>query len=311
MCLGQVGNLLPHVVVPAIMAQHLMPLWGSQRRAGWADGERLCVRIHAGGSGLDDAHRSHRCAQNSGARIDRQRPCDHGFGLLADGLLSASLALGSRRHRLCRRLHAGLEGAHRPAPAGRYVAQRDALHVELFGRRRPLVPGLAAGRRPSRVARRLHRHGARRRSSWSPSAYCSHRSKPKPKSGPLLDFRPVFRNRPALGYILGYGSHCFELYGMRTWIVAFWTFVAARNPDDVAAQSDRGERHRHAALLPGQHLGQRGGAAVRATSRDHRRDDRLRRHRAVDRRLNGGAVAARCSPLFSSTASPCRPIPAP
>jgi len=27
MCVGQVGNLLPHVVVPAIMAQHLMPLW--------------------------------------------------------------------------------------------------------------------------------------------------------------------------------------------------------------------------------------------------------------------------------------------
>src|SRR5262249_59041710 len=28
MCLGQVGGLLPHVAVPAIMAQHLMPLWG-------------------------------------------------------------------------------------------------------------------------------------------------------------------------------------------------------------------------------------------------------------------------------------------
>src|SRR5271166_4257704 len=28
MRLGQVGNLLPHVVVPAIMTQHLMPLWG-------------------------------------------------------------------------------------------------------------------------------------------------------------------------------------------------------------------------------------------------------------------------------------------
>src|SRR5262245_28287676 len=27
MCLGQAGSLLPHVVVPAIMAQHLMPLW--------------------------------------------------------------------------------------------------------------------------------------------------------------------------------------------------------------------------------------------------------------------------------------------
>ena len=28
MCLAQVGSLLPHVVVPAIMAQHLIPLWG-------------------------------------------------------------------------------------------------------------------------------------------------------------------------------------------------------------------------------------------------------------------------------------------
>src|SRR5262249_58112587 len=27
MCLVQVGTLLPHVVVPAIMAQQLMPLW--------------------------------------------------------------------------------------------------------------------------------------------------------------------------------------------------------------------------------------------------------------------------------------------
>jgi hypothetical protein len=37
--------------------------------------------------------------------------------------------------------------------------------------------------------------------------------------------RPVLRNRAALGY----GAHCFELYGMRTWIVAFWTFVVAQN----------------------------------------------------------------------------------
>jgi MFS family permease len=34
-----------------------------------------------------------------------------------------------------------------------------------------------------------------------------------------------------MGYVLGYGAHCFELYGMRTWIVAFWTFVVARNGD--------------------------------------------------------------------------------
>jgi predicted MFS family arabinose efflux permease len=46
----------------------------------------------------------------------------------------------------------------------------------------------------------------------------------------LLDFGPVLRNRSAMGYVLGYGAHCFELYGIRTWVVAFWTFVAARHP---------------------------------------------------------------------------------
>ena len=49
----------------------------------------------------------------------------------------------------------------------------------------------------------------------------------------LLDFRPVLRNRAALGYILGYGAHCFELYGMRTWLVAFWTFVVAQSDDSA------------------------------------------------------------------------------
>ena len=50
---------------------------------------------------------------------------------------------------------------------------------------------------------------------------------PPPRQGALLNFRPVLRNREAMGYILGYGAHCFELYGMRTWVVAFWGFVAA------------------------------------------------------------------------------------
>ena len=56
---------------------------------------------------------------------------------------------------------------------------------------------------------------------------------PQHTGGNPLDFRPVLRNRTALGYILGYGAHCFELYGMRTWLVSFWTFIAARNAGDV------------------------------------------------------------------------------
>ena len=41
-----------------------------------------------------------------------------------------------------------------------------------------------------------------------------------------LDLRPVLRNRAALAYILAYGAHCWELMGMRAWIVAFLVFSA-------------------------------------------------------------------------------------
>lgn len=46
--------------------------------------------------------------------------------------------------------------------------------------------------------------------------------------GRLLDFRPVFANRQAMGYVIGYGIHTFELFGLRSWLVAFLAFVLAR-----------------------------------------------------------------------------------
>lgn len=52
-------------------------------------------------------------------------------------------------------------------------------------------------------------------------------SDPPPDTHPetsLLDFRPVFRNREAMGYIIAYGAHMWELYGQRAWIVAFLIF---------------------------------------------------------------------------------------
>lgn len=54
---------------------------------------------------------------------------------------------------------------------------------------------------------------------------------PPPEAPPhLLDFRPIFRNRAAVGYILGYAAHCYELFGARSWIVAFLTFCATLQP---------------------------------------------------------------------------------
>ncbi len=46
------------------------------------------------------------------------------------------------------------------------------------------------------------------------------------RGGALLDFRPVLRNRPAMGYVLGYAVHCVELFGFRSWLVAFLTIAA-------------------------------------------------------------------------------------
>jgi MFS family permease len=45
-----------------------------------------------------------------------------------------------------------------------------------------------------------------------------------PPSGVFFDFRPVLRNREAMGYILGYTAHCWELFGLRSWLPAFFAF---------------------------------------------------------------------------------------
>jgi len=44
----------------------------------------------------------------------------------------------------------------------------------------------------------------------------------------LFDFRPVVRNRAALGFIIGYGVHNWELFAFRSWLVAFLVFVLAQ-----------------------------------------------------------------------------------
>jgi MFS family permease len=51
-------------------------------------------------------------------------------------------------------------------------------------------------------------------------------------SPPLLDFRPVLRNRRTLAYILGYAAHNYELFGQRAWMVAFLVFTASLQPPD-------------------------------------------------------------------------------
>lgn len=49
----------------------------------------------------------------------------------------------------------------------------------------------------------------------------------------LLDFRPVLRNRKTLPYIAGYAAHNYELFGQRSWMVAFLVFTASLQPPEA------------------------------------------------------------------------------
>ena len=63
MCAGQVGSLLPHAVVPAVMAGHLIPLWGlTNAQAGllaaaYAGGYMLAVPLRSSLTDRIDARR--------------------------------------------------------------------------------------------------------------------------------------------------------------------------------------------------------------------------------------------------------------
>jgi predicted MFS family arabinose efflux permease len=227
MCVGQVGNLLPHVVVPAILAQHLMPLWhlsaaeGGLMASGYAFGYMLAVPVL---TTLTD-------------RIDARRILLIGsivsglatlaFGVFAQGFWSATA--------IWMIAGIGFAGAYMPglkALTDRLPAGDSSRAVTLYTSSFSfgvgfsfLVAQLAADLWSWRAAFLATGIGP---AAMIVACLVMAARQPEPRAGRLLDFAPVLRNREALGYILGYGAHCFELYAIRTWIVGFWTFVVAR-----------------------------------------------------------------------------------
>ena len=60
-----------------------------------------------------------------------------------------------------------------------------------------------------------------------PAALPPREGAPAPRA--LLDFRPVLKNRAALGWIVGYTVHTWELAALRAWGVTFLAAAIARN----------------------------------------------------------------------------------
>lgn len=227
MCAGQIGNLLPHVVVPAVMTAHLMPVWGlSNSEAGlmaaaYAAGYMLAVPIL---SSLTD-RRDARVILLLGSLFSAVATfC---FGALAQGLWSALV--------LWALAGIGFAGAYMPglrALTDRLEATDVSRSVTLYTSSYSVGVGLSF-LVSQWVAEHMDWHWAFYLTSLGPLvmvavAWSMRSVQPPPPSGHLLDVRPVMRNRPTMGYILGYGAHCFELYGLRTWLVGFWTFVVQR-----------------------------------------------------------------------------------
>ena len=227
MSAAQLGSLLPHVVVPAVMPSHLIPEWGLSysdaglMAASYAAGYMLAVPVL---TTMTD-------------RVDARRILFWGsivsglatilFGLLANDLVSAILLWGLAG--------IGFAGAYMPglkALTDRLDAGDLSRSVTLYTASFSLGVGMSF-LVSQLIAQEWGWRAAFVITGAGPAVMAAVALKlkplaPPPPTGALLDFRPVLRNRAALGYIFGYGAHCFELYGMRTWIVAFWGFVAAR-----------------------------------------------------------------------------------
>lgn len=228
MCVGQLGSLLPHVVVPSILAAFLIPEWhltgaqaGMLAGAG-AAGYMLTVPLLAALTDRVDARK----ILIAGSALNALGTLL--FGVFASGLWSGVLFNAI--------VGIGFAGAYMPglkALTDRLPPGDSSRAVTLYTSSYSLGVGL------SFLVSQLVAESWGWRSAFLVTAVgpvvmllvclLLPPVEPKPAQGRLFDFAPVFRNKTAMGFVLGYGAHCFELYGIRTWLVAFWTFVVLRH----------------------------------------------------------------------------------
>jgi predicted MFS family arabinose efflux permease len=229
--MGQLGSLLPHVLVPSTLAAFLIPEWH-------LTGAQAGLLAGSGAAG-------YMCAVPVLAtltdRIDARKILMVGsavsaLGTLLFGLFANSLWSGVFFNAIA---GVGFAGAYMPglkALTDRLAPGDSSRAITLYTSSFSLGVGL------SFLVSQLVAESWGWRTAFFVTALgpilmlavclLLRPVEPKPAQGrALLDFGPVFQNTNAMGFILGYGAHCFELYGIRTWLVAFWTFVAMRSSE--------------------------------------------------------------------------------
>jgi len=228
MCVGQLGSLLPHVVVPSILAAFLIPEWhltGAQAgllAGSGAAGYMVTVPVLATLTDRIDARK----ILIAGSALSA-------LGTLLFGLFASGLWSGAFFNAVA---GVGFAGAYMPglkALTDRLAPGDSSRAVTLYTSSFSFGVGLSF-----LVAQLVAEHWGWRTAFFVTAigplvmlsiCFLLRPVEPKPAQGRLLDFAPVFRNTNAMGFVLGYGAHCFELYGIRTWLVAFWTFVTMKN----------------------------------------------------------------------------------
>ena len=234
MAVGQVGGLLPHVAVPSTMPAFLIPEWGlSYSEAGlmasaYAIGYMLAAPVLTTLTDRLDGRR----ILILGSLLNTLGAV--GFGLFADGMVSAMF--------LWALTGIGFAGSYMPglkALADRLDAGESSRSLTFYTSAFSFGVGLsflvcqvvasAFGWRWAFIVTGLPPL-IMTLVAWSLKPVVL-----TPRAGPILNFAPALRNRAALGYSFAYGAHCFELYGLRTWLVAFWGFVAAQGGAPLGA----------------------------------------------------------------------------
>src|SRR5882757_10015022 len=206
MCVGQLGSLLPHVVVPSILAAFLIPEWHlSGAQAGLlagsgAAGYMLTVPVLATLTDRIDARK----ILMAGSALSA-------LGTLLFGIFASGLWSGAVFNAVA---GVGFAGAYMPglkALTDRLEPGDSSRAVTLYTSSFSFGVGLSFlvaqlvaeswGWRTAFVA-----------TSLGPLAMIVicillKPVKPHPHEGRLLSFAPVIANKPAMGFVLGYGAH--------------------------------------------------------------------------------------------------------